>query len=284
MIANQINTNNTTCRHRYPGIFKDIASITEGFPSVASVSVGCSTGEEVRSLKELHPHWTCHGVEIDDNSRASAVAQDPEGFYCKDIYSLRESSYDLLLCMSVLCLQDSKAFTFANFEDIVTDFCRVLKVGGILVLNNVQYNVLDSPELAMLLEPIPNKRGNGAGYVTRYNSLGQNPHTPTREDPYMFRLTNNPKLQRSTENNSNNTAAFLRKTSSLELARLTAPRARISERHSEPTKAAIVPPLAATKAVTAGKKTLTRSKELRSSHKNMVQVHIRGRASPSQRS
>ena len=183
----QINNANCTEAHRYPHIFKDLQFHTSELPAVTTLSVGCSSGEEVRSLRELNPSWVCHGVEISDAARADAVSQDPDGVYCKDIYSMRESSYDALLCMSVLCLQDPETFTFTDFEDIIEDFCRILKLGGIMVLNNVQYSVLDSPKLATLLDPIPNRRGNGAGYVIRFDAAGENPRTPSKQDPYMFR-------------------------------------------------------------------------------------------------
>ena len=127
--------------NRYPEIF---ARTKELVPVGRVLSFGCSTGEEVRSLKKINPEWEVHGVERDPESLREAIAEDPEGTYASDVSLLPCSSYDLVFCMSVLCrwppVEPEPFFPFEDFEEAIALLDSVVAPGGLLVLWNAQYD------------------------------------------------------------------------------------------------------------------------------------------------
>lgn len=134
----------STCTefNRYPEIFERTASIV---PLGRVLSFGCSTGEEVRSLKTIKNNtWNVvHGVEQDEACLTIARAHDPTGLYVRELDSLPHC-YDLVFCMSVLCrfppVDPEPYFSFEDFEKAIVAIDRVVAPEGILVLWNAQYD------------------------------------------------------------------------------------------------------------------------------------------------
>jgi SAM-dependent methyltransferase len=137
----QYQDSSATQLDRYPEIFERVAALmSQG----RVLSFGCSTGEEVRTLKAQCADWDVHGVEQNQQSLQSAREADPVGTYAPSIQCLPPGAYNVVFCMSVLCrfppVDPEPFFTFEEFEEAVDVLDNVLAPGGLLVLWNAQYD------------------------------------------------------------------------------------------------------------------------------------------------
>ena len=153
-----------TWLNRYPALF-DLAAELE--PDARRIlSFGCSTGEELISLRRRFAHAEIIGAEINARSRAIAgrrVADD-----ARTTVIAPESitgSFDLVFALSVL-QRDPRGlrnemeakhlaarYPFARFDGGVRGLVRRLRPGGFLIVANTLYRVEDSSAAAEL-EPI----------------------------------------------------------------------------------------------------------------------------------
>jgi 2-polyprenyl-3-methyl-5-hydroxy-6-metoxy-1,4-benzoquinol methylase len=181
---------------RYPLLF-GFARQTLGADAEARVlSFGCSTGEEVFTLRRYLPKTVIKGLDINHRAIAICKAQldrSPDTQITFDVAnSTREEkagTYDAIFCLAVLRHGDLGAFgadhcddviRFADFERMVGDFSRCLKIGGLLFVAHSNFRfcdtaVSDSFEVALrTLSPIAdpgtpifdrnNRRLDGAAY------------------------------------------------------------------------------------------------------------------------
>ena len=153
-----------TWLNRYPVLF-DLA--TELKPDARRIlSFGCSTGEELISLRSRFPAAEIVGAEINPRSRAAAkrrLAADarttvipPESI---------GGSFDLVFALSVLQRDPhglknempakhlAARYPFARFDAGVRSLVACLRPGGFLVVTNTLYRVEDS-SAAVELKPI----------------------------------------------------------------------------------------------------------------------------------
>lgn len=136
-----------TALNHYPEIFKRALSRSSG----AVLSFGCSTGEEVRSLKALTTR-PVHGVEIDKQRLAQARSSDPGGCsqdYARKPEAFAPASHGLIFAMSVLCRYPSENptadFPFSTFCAWLARLDRLLEPGGLLILWNANYDFRETP-------------------------------------------------------------------------------------------------------------------------------------------
>jgi 2-polyprenyl-3-methyl-5-hydroxy-6-metoxy-1,4-benzoquinol methylase len=171
-------TNTMTKPDRYPAQF-DYLRDHLGADSAADIlSFGCSSGEELISLRDRLPRANIHGIDIDPRMIAlaqTAVARrggDP-GIRLTVTHTTAaepDSAYDAILCMAVL--RDCRVNTldrcdrYIRFEDFaaaIADFARCLRPGGLLLLSHSNFRVADTPSAA-LFETLVERR---AGTDTR---------------------------------------------------------------------------------------------------------------------
>jgi len=143
---------NVTAYNRYPSIFASVAKIFDGkIPSI--LSFGCSTGEEVRTLKDLYftrSHVT--GVDFcqDIIEKNKVSNEDPlVSYYTPLELKSTKNTFDIIFCMSVLCMHFSKdmqpnevanGYKFETFEQTVNDIHNLLNIDGVIVLFNEAYS------------------------------------------------------------------------------------------------------------------------------------------------
>lgn len=180
--------------HRHPCIFKWARRLTAAEKSSRVLSFGCSSGEEVRTLKEIgNPHWIVHGLELKQELVSEARLADPTGVYVTSVQDLCPESYDVVFCMSVLCRFPDGTFTFSEFQKAAEVVCSLVAPGGgLLVLYNAQYDLRDivAPSSVCLdFEPIENiKIHGGSGFVPKMRSDGTHlKETEGRNVPLIFR-------------------------------------------------------------------------------------------------
>lgn len=146
--------------NRYPGIFSFITKRLSGTSAPRLLSFGCSTGEEVFTLRRYFPHAEIVGIDINPRSIAICNKKRASLFDEQLRFELAESTrdqptacYDAVFCMAVLRHGNLGAsrvencsdwIRFEDFEKMVTDFCRVLKPGAYLILRHSNFRFADT--------------------------------------------------------------------------------------------------------------------------------------------
>jgi SAM-dependent methyltransferase len=149
-----------TAPDRYPVIFSFVRNHVQDQPSARILSYGCSTGEEVFSLRRYFPLAEIVGMDI--NPRSIAVCRKKQGrigdtrirfAVAATPDAEADSGYDAVFCMAVLRhgeLGASNAescghlIRFADFERTVASLCRCLKPGGYLAVMGSNFRFADT--------------------------------------------------------------------------------------------------------------------------------------------
>ena len=152
-----------TAEDRYPELF-DLASTLA--PNAARIlSFGCSTGEELDSIRQRFPHAHIVGAEINPRARRAAArkaaADDAMRVVPpKDI----AGPFDIIFALAVLQREPHKVaemdlgniashYPFARFDASVGGLVGLLCPGGYLCISNSHYRVEDC-SVIRVLEPI----------------------------------------------------------------------------------------------------------------------------------
>jgi SAM-dependent methyltransferase len=149
-----------TAFNRYPTLFQFVADDLRDEAEPRILSFGCSTGEEVFSLAQYLPNAAITGIDINPSNIAKArnqLAQAPNpklSFRCAgSVDGEAAGSYDAIFCMAVtrhpVLASDrpescADYLPFSQFDDLMRDFDRTLKPGGLLVVWNSHYRFADS--------------------------------------------------------------------------------------------------------------------------------------------
>ncbi len=151
----------TTQHNRYPRIFAFMRERLSDVADLRLLSYGCSTGEEVFTLREYFPVAEIVGIDI--NPHNIAVCRKRLGRRSGDNHirfeqagspeAEQDSFYDAVFCMSVLRHGDlavdnaefcTHLIRFSGFERTVSDLCRCLKPGGYLVIRHSNFRFSDT--------------------------------------------------------------------------------------------------------------------------------------------
>lgn len=151
----------TTRANRYPRIFRFVQSQLGADSSVRILSFGCSTGEEVFSLRGYFPNAAIKGVDINPaniaecEQRRSQSKDAAIGFETANSTAGEPTAfYDAIFCMAVLrhgglespdVTRCDHLIRFEDFSRTITDFHRCLKPGGLLVTRHSNFRVSDTP-------------------------------------------------------------------------------------------------------------------------------------------
>lgn len=142
----------TTVPDRYPALFAACQPLVRNHHSSRILSYGCSTGEEVLSLRRLWPEATLVGCDINRISLEMARRQDQRSEYC--FPEQLEGRFDGIFCLAVL--QDPRSrgehvtsiadhYPYSKFVAILLRLDSLLEVGGFLILDHTNYRFEDSP-------------------------------------------------------------------------------------------------------------------------------------------
>jgi len=173
----------TTAYNRHPRMFRlAAASVSKKLrpEELKILSYGCSTGEEPHCLSTMYfPGARVIGMDVSERvleqARQKHSAEGIEYVLSTASNLSRYGPYDCITAMSVLCrwpasenLDDiSGLYTFSQFEDAVRDLDANLRVEGILVIFNSNFNFLDTV-FASRYEVIPMTLEQHNGYVHRF--------------------------------------------------------------------------------------------------------------------
>lgn len=152
-------TTSLTCMNRYPEIFKACRDYFNNKKELTLLSYGCSTGEEVLTLRQYFPQANIIGADINKHSLARCkklMVDDKVTFiYSKKSELLKYGKYDAIFCMAVLQIKPhfvrsngitnlKKIYPFEKFEQTVNELDRLINKDGLLVIHFTQYSVADT--------------------------------------------------------------------------------------------------------------------------------------------
>jgi SAM-dependent methyltransferase len=152
---------NVTKADRYPRIFGFVQSTLGADNPVNILSFGCSTGEEVFSLRGYFPRATIKGIDINPGNiavcRKRLKRSGDAGLSFEVAASTAgeaAASYDAIFCMAVLrhgglgrpgVTRCDHLLRFADFAAAIDDFRRCLKPGGLLAIRYSNFRLCDTP-------------------------------------------------------------------------------------------------------------------------------------------
>ena len=154
---------NFTGSNRYPRIFRFVQSELGRDAQARILSFGCSTGEEVFSLRGYFPRAVIKGIDLSGGNiavcrRRLRLRRKPDpGITFETVGSTSgeaSSSYDAIFCMAVLRHGElarpgvercDHLIRFEDFAAAVADFARCLKPGGLLIIRHSNFRLCDAP-------------------------------------------------------------------------------------------------------------------------------------------
>ena len=153
-----------TREDRYPEIFAFVRDGLGAEGPVRLLSFGCSTGEEVFTLRRYFPRAAIDGIDINPyriracHARMRGAPDAGLRFMAAGSTAhLPDASYDAIFCLAVLrhgglasgpppCC--AHLIRFAAFAELVGDFARCLKPGGLLAIAHSNFRFSDAPASA----------------------------------------------------------------------------------------------------------------------------------------
>ena len=152
---------NETQPDRYPGIFRFVQKALGAQSELRILSFGCSTGEEVFSLRSYFPRAAIKGIDINPGNIALARRRLKRSGDATLSFAVAGSTaaepdgaYDAIFAMAVLrhgnlgspaIARCDHLIRFADFAAAVADFSRCLKRGGFLVIRHSNFRLCDAP-------------------------------------------------------------------------------------------------------------------------------------------
>lgn len=161
-------TTTYTSKNRYPLVFEAVKEKLVTKEPLKILSYGCSTGEEVETLRDYFPDASIVGADINkaclkicqkkfNDERICFIQSSPE-------LLKKNGFYDAIFCMAVFqrlphkvlnegILDISTMYPFKKFDDQVIELDKHLNLNGLMIVHYTQYNFEDS-SVAYKYEPI----------------------------------------------------------------------------------------------------------------------------------
>lgn len=152
-------TTSLTFMNRYPEIFLACRDYFHGKQDLKILSFGCSTGEEVLTLRHYFPTAHIVGAEINKHSlkicRKLPVDEKISFVYSNLSEIQKHGHFDAIFCMAVLQREPhviaskgitslKKFYPFEKFQQQTIELDELLNPRGLLVIQYSQYSLLDT--------------------------------------------------------------------------------------------------------------------------------------------
>lgn len=144
---------------RYPVLFRASREFLDDHDQLRLLSFGCSTGEEVVTLRRYFPKAQIVGAEINRKSLARCRELEVDDrirfVHSRRAIVARHGPYDAIFCLAVLqrtphlveannLASLADIYPFERFDEQLSELDRLLKPGGLLVVHHTQYVVAQS--------------------------------------------------------------------------------------------------------------------------------------------
>jgi SAM-dependent methyltransferase len=149
-----------TAFDRYPAFFAFIKGRLSEVESPRVLSFGCSTGEEVYSLHRYLPNARILGIDINRRSiaickkRLMALKSPGISFQCAGMPNRDlEATFDVVFSCAVFrhgrlksLMPNScaKILPFKRFDEVVSELCKQVRIGGYLVIWHSHFRFCDT--------------------------------------------------------------------------------------------------------------------------------------------
>jgi SAM-dependent methyltransferase len=151
----------TTFENRYPETFAFVRAELGEACAGRILSFGCSSGEEVFSLRDYFPKAAIEGIDVNPGSialcrRRLAARPDPRLSFrlANSTAEVPDGAYDAIFSMAVF--RDGRLgkpgvrrcdhlLRFDDFARMIADFERCLRPGGLLAVRHSNFFVADTP-------------------------------------------------------------------------------------------------------------------------------------------
>lgn len=152
-------TTSLTYLDRYPTIFSACRDYFDGKQDLKILSYGCSTGEEVLTLRRYFPNAQIIGADINKQSldicRKLPVDEKINFIYSSLNEIRKQGPFDVIFCMAVLQRKPhdteakgitslKKIYPFEKFELQIIEFDELIHPQGLLVVHFTQYSIWDT--------------------------------------------------------------------------------------------------------------------------------------------
>jgi len=167
---------------RYPDIFRFVRNAVDDGTNVRLLSFGCSTGEEVFTLRRYFPCASIDGLDINPyriracRARWRREGHDPRLRFvvASSTNAIPSARYEAIFCLAVLRRGELRQggpaprcdhmIRFNEAAGLVADLARCLKPGGFLAIAHSNFRFADMPiaaefEAVMTRDPDPAGRG-----------------------------------------------------------------------------------------------------------------------------
>jgi SAM-dependent methyltransferase len=149
----------TTFVNRYPEVFRYVRQALGDGPDRHILSFGCSTGEELFSLRNYFDEAQLKGIDINSRSITICWRQASLRKYANMSFEVGNSveaeapgSFDAIFAMAVFRhagLGDgpgscSRYLRFTQFERATEELARTVKLGGYLAIRHANFRFLDT--------------------------------------------------------------------------------------------------------------------------------------------
>ena len=143
---------NYTEPDRYPDLFSSCKEFIKKRENLKILSYGCSTGEEVFSLRQYFPKAKIIGVDINKTNIKKALIQNRDSsiLFSDDIENTLDVNgpFDIIFALAVLqrtenrkenIVESSKVYPFEKFNAKLTELDSYLKPNGLFVIDHADY-------------------------------------------------------------------------------------------------------------------------------------------------
>lgn len=186
--------------NRYPQLFTALREALVDVPAPKILSFGCSTGEEILSLRSYFPAAQLCGIDLNPNRIAKArhrIADVSVRLWTAgSIGETGAGHFDAITCLSVLHRRETvhnwpddptPYMSFATFEDAILDLDAHVKPGGILLLDHLSFRFSDT-SVAANYTPVRVAGAHTEGRpLKRYDRNNQPILVPTSEHASLWR-------------------------------------------------------------------------------------------------